>query len=263
MQSIVQSVYHSSHPLNKHPHFHDCHQIIFIVKGEVDFCVNSKRLHATAGDIAVFSRYENHSVLECSDEYERFVLHIAPYVANRKSPVYSLLTDRPVDFCNIINVSSNMAEIADVFNHILSEHNNTSKFADEMEQLLVKQLLITIYRCTSVDLDNAYDDVVVSVKRQFENEYGEPFTLVILAKQHSISISSLSHRFRTATGISVMEYLQSCRMANAKQMLAETDSRIGEIVEKCGFSDNSNFSRTFKSLSGMSPTDFRKKYKAE
>ena len=83
------------------------------------------------------------------------------------------------------------------------------------------------------------------------------------AKQHSISISSLSHRFRTATGVSVMEYLQSCRMANAKQMLAETDCSIGEIVEKCGFSDNSNFSRTFKSLNGMSPTDFRKKYKAE
>jgi AraC-like DNA-binding protein len=60
-----------------------------------------------------------------------------------------------------------------------------------------------------------------------------------------------------------MEYLQSCRMANAKRMLAQTDYSVGEIVEKCGFSDNSNFSRTFKSLNGMSPTDFRKKYKAE
>ncbi len=60
-----------------------------------------------------------------------------------------------------------------------------------------------------------------------------------------------------------MEYLKSCRMANAKQMLAETDYSIGEIVEKCGFSDNSNFSRTFKNLTDLSPSDFRKKYKAE
>lgn len=263
MQSTVKTVYHSSHPLNKHPHFHDCHQIIFIVKGTVEFCVNGKMLRAGAGDIAIFSRYENHSVSGCSDEYERFVLHIDSTVARRKSPVYSLLTDRPIGFCNIIDVSENMALIEALFNHILFEHNNASKLANEMEPLLVKQLLITIYRCTSVDLDNTYDDIVVSVKRQFENEYGEPFTLATLAKQHNISISSLSHRFRIATGVSVMEYLQSCRMANAKQMLAETDNSIGEIVEKCGFSDNSNFSRTFKKINGLAPSDFRKKYKAE
>ena len=262
MQSMAHSVYHSSCPLNIRPHFHDCHQIIFIVKGEVDFCVNSKRLHAAPGDIAVFSRYENHSVLGCSDEYERFVLHIEPDVTNPKSAVYSLLTDRPVGFCNVINVSSNKAEIADIFNRIIFEHNNTSKLADEMEQLLVKQLLITIYRCTGMDFDRACDGVVSNVKRQFENEYHKPFTLAGLAKQHSLSISSLSHRFRAATGVSVMEYLQSCRMANAKQMLAETDSSVSEIVEKCGFSDDSNFSRAFKQLNGMSPTEFRKKYKA-
>lgn len=52
-------------------------------------------------------------------------------------------------------------------------------------------------------------------------------------------------------------------MANAKRMLVETDYNIGEIVEKCGFSDNSNFSRAFKKLNGLSPSDFRRKYKAE
>ena len=263
MQSIVKTVYRSSGSLNIRPHFHDCHQIIFIVKGAADFCVNNKKLSAAAGDIAIFSRYENHSVLGCSDEYERFVLHIDPYVANRKSPVYSLLTDRPVDFCNVINVSSNLDEIMDTFNRILSEHSGESKLADEMEQLLVKRLLITVYRCITINFDNSYDDVVARIKRQFENEYHKPITLAMLAKQQNLSISSLSHRFRAATGVSVMEYLQSCRMANAKQMLAETECSIGEIVEKCGFSDNSNFSRTFKKLTGLSPSDFRKKYKAE
>lgn len=60
-----------------------------------------------------------------------------------------------------------------------------------------------------------------------------------------------------------MEYLKSCRMANAKQMLAETECSMGEIVERCGFSDGSNFSREFRKLTDMSPSDFRKKYKAE
>ena len=263
MQAVVQTVYHSAETLSKHPHFHDCHQIIFIVKGRADFCVNDKMLRATAGDIAIFSRYENHSVVECSREYERFVLHIDPDVVNQNSAVYSLLTDRPADFCNIIHVSLYMDKITDIFKHIIFEHHNASKLADEMEQILVKQLLITIYRCTSICFDNTYDDVVAGIKRQFENEYHKQFTLAVLAKQHNLSISSLSHRFQAATGVSVMEYLQSCRMANAKQMLAETDCSIGEIVEKCGFSDNSNFGRTFKKRTGFSPSDFRKKYKVK
>lgn len=263
MQAAVQTVYHSAETLSKHPHFHDCHQIIFIVKGRAEFCVNGKTLHASAGDIAIFSRYENHSVLGCSDEYDRFVLHIEPDVANQKSAVYSLLTDRPDDFCNIIRVSLYTDEITDIFKRILLEHHSTSKLANEMEQILVKQLLITIYRCTAVDLGNTYDDVVSNVKRQLENTCHDQHTLDALAKQYGVSVSSLSHRFRAATGVSVMEYLQSCRMANAKQMLAETDYSIGEIVEKCGFSDSSNFSRTFKKRNGLSPSDFRKKYKAE
>ncbi len=262
MQSMVQSVYHSSFPLNISPHFHDCHQIIFVVNGAVDFCVNEKMLHASAGNIAIFSRYENHSVLGCSKEYERFVLHIDPNVVNRKSPVYSLLTDRPNGFCNIIDVSKNITLITDVFKRILYENSNASKLSDEMEQLLVKQLLITVYRCLTINFDNTFDDMVVGIKRLFETEYHKQFTLKTLAKQYNQSVSSISHRFSEATGASIMEYLQSCRIANAKQMLAETDYNIGEIVERCGFSDNSNFSRTFKKLTGLSPSNFRKKYKA-
>lgn len=263
MQTILQSVYHSSQVLHKKAHFHDCHQIILVVKGKVNFRVNDKLSSASAGDIAIFSRYENHSVFACSDDYERYVLHIDPDVVNRKSPVYSLLTDRPVGFSNVINIQPYINEVVSLFRRILLEHNSEAKLADEMEQLTVKQLLITIYRCTSVDFDSPYDDVVAGVKRQFENEYRQRYTLDMLAKQYNVSISSLSHRFQAATGVSVMEYLQSCRMANAKQMLAETDHTIGAIVEKCGFADNSNFSRVFKKLTGISPSDFRKKYKVE
>ena len=105
--------------------------------------------------------------------------------------------------------------------------------------------------------------MVIAVKRQLESHYSQPYTLTELSKQYNISPSTLSHRFSAATGMSVMEYLLSCRMASAKRMLAGTKMGIGEIVERCGFSDNSNFSRTFKRLNGMSPTDFRRKYKAE
>lgn len=261
MANLLQDVYRSSKKIHKNPHFHDCHQIILVLKGNVEFCVNNAYFTAEPGNIAIFSRYENHSVRAKSEEYERFVLHIDPAVANRTSPLYSLLTDRPNGFCNIISVSAHLDEVKYLFKLILREHNVPSKLSDEMESLLVKQLLVILYRYTTVDFNNIYDDVVMGIKRKFENEYQKRFSLAMLAKQHNISISSLSHRFQKATGVSVMEYLQFCRLANAKYMLVETESSIGEIVDKCGFSDNSNFSRIFKKINGLSPSDFRKKYK--
>jgi hypothetical protein len=80
-----------------------------------------------------------------------------------------------------------MAEIKNLFLRILLEHNSGSKLSDEMEQLLIKQLLITVYRCTTINFDNTYDDVVARIKRQFENEYHKPFTLAMLAKQNNMS----------------------------------------------------------------------------
>ena len=260
MQSMVQSVYHSQQTVGKHAHFHDCHQIILVAKGEVEFCVNDRRFFAKGGDVAIFSRYENHSVKVFSDCYERYVLHIDPEIINRQSHVYSLLTDRPLGFCNVIDVRADFCEITDIFKRILKEHGSSVQFSDEMEQIAIKQLLITINRCMPTGLDQTYDSVVTDIKRKFENEYYKRYTLGELAKEYSISVSSLSHRFCEVTGVPVMSYLQLCRIAQAKQMLVSTKYSIGQIVEYCGFSDGSNFSRTFRDIVGMSPSSFRKKY---
>lgn len=261
MQTMVQSVYYSSETLSKTPHFHGCHQIILVLRGDVDFIINGTCFSANEGDIAIFSSYENHSVHVKSAEYERYVLNIDTSVVNRKSPAYSLLTDRPSGFCNVINVSSHIEDVVGIFKRLVCEHGSEFLLADEMEQISVKQLLITIYRCTDVKFDNHYDEIVVDLKRQFENHCSEQYTLNTLAKQYHISTSALSHRFRSVTGTSVMGYLLSCRLAQAKRLLSDTNMSIGMIVDKCGFSDTSNFSRTFKKTIGTSPTNFRKKYK--
>lgn len=263
MQNTVQTVYYSQEPILKKPHFHDCHQVILILKGQVQVCVNEASYTAGRGDVILFSRYENHSIVVQSEAYERFVLHMDPAIVNGESPVYSLLSDRPAGFCNVISVLPYLDDIVGIFKRLLRERDSHGKLAEEMQRLTVKQLLIFLYRCMPVSFDGGYDAVVIGVKRQFENHYRQPYTLSGLAKQYNISPSTLSHRFSAATGMSVMEYLLSCRMATAKRMLAGTEMDIGEIVERCGFSDNSNFSRTFKKLNGMSPKAFRKKYQTE
>ena len=103
-------------------------------------------------------------------------------------------------------------------------------------------------------------DIIFEIQKQFESNCKIAYSLNELAKQYHISASTLSHQFKRITGFSVFEYLYSCRIASAKYYLTKTDLSIAEIVEECGFGDNSNFSRTFKKRTGMTPSKFRSYY---
>lgn len=260
MQNIVHSIYFSDNCSETATHHHDCHQIIFILKGKVEICINDKKSTAKSGDIIIFSRYENHSVKILSNEYERFVLRINFRIHNHHDKIFTLLSNRPVGFDNKIDVSENLAEFKRLFEYINTEFDSPKVLSDDLLISLINQLLIMIYRSSSGDESYFVEeslDTILKLQKELEDNYGSNFSLNELAKKYSLSVSSLSHQFKKITGMSVMGYLLSCRIAGAKSYLLNTKLSVNEIVELCGFSDNSNFSRTFKRIVGITPTEFR------
>lgn len=264
MQDIIHSAYFSSDITKASTHHHDCHQLLFIVEGRVEICVNGNTYTADSGSVIIFSRYENHSVKIVSQRCKRYILRISPQLNGNEGQIYSLLFNRPVGFNNILNVKDRLYEYDRLFSVILKENNSDDSLSEEMNRALINQLLIMLYRASPKNEDYFEEqslDTVLNLQRELENNYSLDYSLSELAKKYNLSISSLSHRFKKITGMSVMNYLLSCRMASAKKFLAKSDLSIGEITEICGFSDNSNFSRTFKKLNGISPTKFRSNYK--
>jgi len=259
MAGVLQKGYFSNVVSEKDAHYHDCHQIVFVAKGEVRFCVNGATYNVGAGELIIFSRYENHSIRVLSDKYERYVLHLEPKVDGAEGQLYSLLINRPEGFCNVVDVADRISEFEYLFRRIADECNSTDILIDDMQQLLICQLLIMIFR--TLPYRPSFNEMVYSIQDQFEKDCSKQYTLEGLAKRYNTSVSSLSHQFKKHTGVSVMEYLLSCRMAAAKSYLVKTDFSVGEIVEKCGFSDISNFGRVFRRQYGTTPSNFRKKYK--
>lgn len=71
---------------------------------------------------------------------------------------------------------------------------------------------------------------------------------------------SLEHRFRNATGNSVVEYVQRVRVEAAKKRLESGAESILEVMHAVGYSDVKSFRNVFKKRTGMTPTDYRGKY---
>ncbi len=263
MGNPVIDAYFSDSIVKKSPHIHDCHQILLILKGEVEVTVRQERMRASAGSILLFSRYENHSLRICSEDYERYVLRIAPSGQPQMDRLYALLAHRPEGFSNVLNASACFDSVLAIFEALVKERAEKAALDADMQQLLVHQLLIRIYRLLPRSLfflEQEGFEQVAEIRRCLEEHYEEKYTLEGLARQFNISSSTLSHQFKKMVGRSVMDYLLFCRLAAAKRMLAETGYSIGEIVDRCGFSDSSNFSRTFKRIQGESPRAFRRRY---
>lgn len=258
MSTPVLEAYFSDTTARHSAHYHDCHQLLFITRGSAEIRVDDAVYTAGEGCVVIFSRFENHAVRILTPVYERYVLRIRP---NGDSRLYSLLANRPQGFRHIVDTGGHAAELRALFDGIVREAASREVLADELSRLLTDELMIRLYRCMpSLPTPEDRSDVVFSLQRRFESEPQTAYALENLAREYGMSVSSLSHRFKQVTGTSVMGYLLSCRLAAAKNLLTHTALGIGEIVERCGFSDSSNFSRTFKRATGLSPTVFRRQY---
>lgn len=75
------------------------------------------------------------------------------------------------------------------------------------------------------------------------------------------SVSHFSMIFKKKTSRSPIEYFSNLKIQRASQMLDFTDMPVNEIAEKLSFEDPFYFSRVFKKLMGLSPTEYRRKKK--
>lgn len=67
----------------------------------------------------------------------------------------------------------------------------------------------------------------------------------------------LSHLFGTVAGIPLKQFILTNKINAANFMLTDTNKSISEIAHALGFSDSHNFSRAYKKISGLSPSEYR------
>ncbi len=263
MDSIVLSASFTRLSSHKSRHLHDSHQLLYVTAGQAQITVSENTYWATPGTLILISRFETHSVQNTSPDYCRYTLQIAPQVSTYGSivgyPVLSVLTNRPAHFRHSLDMSG-CPDFESLLSKIVQEKASGAPMSEKLLDLHFLQLLLYLSR-THPKLVTQSDpalNLVSKVQTYLETNYASPTTLEGLAQHFHLSPSHLSHQFKRVAGVSVMGYLQACRLAAAKEKLVHTDLPISQIVADCGYSDNSNFSRYFQSVTGLTPTQFRK-----
>ena len=99
---------------------------------------------------------------------------------------------------------------------------------------------------------------VTRVKSFLDEHYSEKLSLESVASSFFINKHYLARRFKEQYGVTLVTYLQQVRITHAKRMLRFTDKSIEEIGLEYGIGELNYFSRVFKKLEGISPSEFRR-----
>ncbi|MBR2257237.1 MAG: helix-turn-helix transcriptional regulator [Blautia sp.] len=89
--------------------------------------------------------------------------------------------------------------------------------------------------------------------------YGEHITLDDLASTAAISKTEVMRCFKSVIGKSPMRYLMEYRLQQAANLLLHTERTVQKIGECCGFEDSSYFTKTFRAMYQVTPTEYRRK----
>ncbi|MEO1038429.1 MAG: AraC family transcriptional regulator [Pseudomonadota bacterium] len=93
--------------------------------------------------------------------------------------------------------------------------------------------------------------------------FSERITLDDMAAIAGLSPYHFARLFRTTIGEPPYQFVRRYRVEQAERLLAEPAMSMVEIALACGFSDQAHLSRTFKAITGRTPSQFRETLKQD
>lgn len=249
-------------------HWHEHMEFLYFTSGSANIECGSTFIQPQVGDLIVVNSNELHYGISTSTD----LLYYAMIVD------ISLLHSYSVDAIEtkfITPISQNRM----LFQNLISQDESITtcmiSLIQEMEnkelgyELSIKShlyrllsLLVRKYVATATDLDQYRLRVrdlerLAPVFKHIDDYYADKLTVQQLADHTGLSRFHFSRLFKQLTDKSLVEYINLIRINKSEELLRHTRMSISEVAHATGFNDIYYFSRTFRKLKNVSPTQWR------
>jgi two-component system response regulator YesN len=116
-----------------------------------------------------------------------------------------------------------------------------------------------MYDCVVSFIDKAKksDSVIERAKKYISEHFAENIGRTEIAQEVLLAPNYLSMIFHKETGQTIREYINLCRVEEAKRLFSATNYSVTDIALQIGFDNISYFSTIFKKYTGQSPLEYR------
>ena len=94
-----------------------------------------------------------------------------------------------------------------------------------------------------------------------KQNYNSQITARDIAKFCHCSESYINHIFKKHMNVNIKAYINKVRIEHARTHLLDKDHSVAETASIVGFSDPNYFSSVFKNICGITPTEYKRRFK--
>lgn len=138
----------------------------------------------------------------------------------------------------------------------IDEYLSNARTYEELElslQILFEQL----FRNNIQGNTGGSEELIKDVKEYIRSNYGREMNINDIAVHFSITPTYLSRLFKKYTDIRPIEYLTNYRIQQACDYFAHSQLTVREVAELCGYANQFYFSKVFKQITSLSPSEYR------
>jgi AraC-like DNA-binding protein len=246
-------------------HFHDGYEVYYLFEGSRNYFINDTTYPIDEGSLVLIRPYDLHKTMDTGTSHSRILLSF------HENFLPVLDRDQLIDTCfgnsKILMLDeSQKTVIESLLNSLAVEARDQKEFFHAQLQANLIELLIVIARfilCNKKadDLEPPANQKIFEIIQYLKHNYNQPITLDSLSKDFYTSPFYLTRLFKKTTGFTLFEYIHSLRIIQAQFLLRTTNHKVIYIAQLVGFNHGSNFGKIFKSLTGVSPLNYRKQQK--
>ncbi len=265
------AAHHISDTCSVDIHLHDACELFMALTSDIRYYIEGTYYDMNPGDIILTNAKEVHRPTMTEDHpYDRMYIMFRPELFQPLLPhnlaLFSMFLDRQKGRQNLIRSDHPLYPRAKLLFERTVNLNDATTVKERFEQqLLAMELFITLdtmhkhqYEATQpIEPDTPIDQRIEKILHDISQHFNKPYDLNALASRHFMDRYYMCHLFKTHTGFSIMEYIQSKRIRYAKELLLQNTLNMSEISQRVGYDDYSNFYKTFRKLTGVSPKTYQ------
>lgn len=265
---------------------HDFWEFICVDKGEVTIGAGEREISLKKGDIAFHCPNEFHWVkangmvapnlivisFSCQNPLMRFFAGKVLHVEETESNLLAKIIAEAGSFLQ--------GRLDDPYQKELLKDPHCDPFSGQLIRLWLEELLIRLYRrsCASsvgsipdgvprksadnTIAQNTDAELFMRIKNYLLRNLSAHVTLSDICRDNLIGRSRLESLFHKKTGRSVIEYLAFLRIDAAKTLIRTEQMNFTQISEALGYSSIHYFSRQFKKIAGLTPSEYASSIRA-
>ena len=233
-------------------HWHERIEILRVIDGELKVNLATKTVTAKKDEFIIIPpRMPHKGETDIDTKYCAVMFDIRNFYNNTEigEALLPALFEGRVDLENPVKDKETVSVLDEITAVASLPQENfliMTKVYEFLAKLFIKGALKTVEPDSSGRVMREIIDYI-------ESHFAEEISTVDICNHFGYTIPYFCKKFKKHTGLSPMSYLKIFRMEKAYSMMKRSDLKIGEIAEKCGFSDPNYFTRCFTAHFGHPP----------